>query len=46
VVIGSRLIEVLEQGPPEEAPTRASRLVRSLRDAMDAQTCTDGSRQP
>ena len=46
VVIGSRLIEVLEQGPPEEAPTRASRLVRSLREAMDAQTCTDGSRQP
>jgi tryptophan synthase alpha chain len=38
VVIGSRLIEVLEEGDPAEAPARAGDLMRSLRDAMDAQT--------
>jgi tryptophan synthase alpha chain len=45
VVIGSRLIEVLEQGAPEEAQSRAARLVRSIRDAMDAQIRPAGSRQ-
>ena len=45
VVIGSRLIEVLEQGPPEAAPARAGELLRSLRQAMDAQTRTAAARR-
>ena len=45
VVIGSRLIEVLEQGPADEAATRAGVLVRSIRDAMDAQTRAGDSSQ-
>ena len=40
VVIGSRVIEVVEQASPEDAPARVGELVRSLRDAMDAQTAT------
>ena len=40
VVIGSRLIEVIEQGAPEEAEARAGELIRSLRAAMDEQTQT------
>jgi tryptophan synthase alpha chain len=38
VVVGSRLIEVVEQGPEQEAPARAGRFVRSLREAMDNAT--------
>ena len=38
VVVGSRLIEVLEQGQPEAAPARAVDFLRSLRQAMDAQS--------
>ena len=37
VVIGTRLIEVLEEGDPQDAAARAGNLVRALRDAMDAQ---------
>ena len=36
VVVGSRLIEVIEQGPEEGAAARAGDFVRSLRQAMDA----------
>jgi tryptophan synthase alpha chain len=36
VVVGSRLIEVVEQGPEKDAPARAGAFVRSLREAMDA----------
>jgi tryptophan synthase alpha chain len=43
VVIGSRLIEVLEQGAPEAAATRAGDFLRTLRQAMDAQTPAGGS---
>ena len=45
-MIGSRLIEVLEQGPAKEASARAGELMRSLREAMDAQTRATGARQP
>ena len=38
VVVGTRLIEVLEQGPEGDAATRAGAFVRSLREAMDAAT--------
>ena len=38
VVIGSRLIEVLEQGGASGAQARAGELIGSLRAAMDAQT--------
>jgi tryptophan synthase alpha chain len=38
VVIGSRLIEVLEEGAPEDAAARMGRLLRSIRDAMDEQS--------
>lgn len=41
VVIGSRLIEVLEEGKPEDAAARAGSLLRSIREAMDAQTAAD-----
>jgi tryptophan synthase alpha chain len=41
VVIGSRLIEVLEEGAPEDAAARAGRLLSSLRQAMDKQTMQD-----
>ena len=40
VVIGSRLIEVIGEDPAEGAPARAGELMRSLREAMDAQTRT------
>jgi tryptophan synthase alpha chain len=46
VVIGSRLIEVLEEGPADEAQARAGGLMRSIRAAMDAQTRTAGSQRP
>jgi tryptophan synthase alpha chain len=46
VVIGSRMIEVLEQGPADQAPARAAALVQSLRKAMDAQTQTGASARP
>ena len=36
VVVGSRLIEVVEQGAEKDAPARAGAFVRSLREAMDA----------
>jgi tryptophan synthase alpha chain len=36
VVVGSRLIEVIEQGAEKDAPARAGAFVRSLREAMDA----------
>ena len=41
VIIGSRLIEVLEQGASEGAAARAGQLLRSIRDAMDAQSAVD-----
>jgi tryptophan synthase alpha chain len=44
VVIGSRLIEVLEQAAEGEVETRAQELIRSLRSAMDAQTQDGGTR--
>jgi tryptophan synthase alpha chain len=37
VVIGSRVIEVVEQGPPAEAGARVQALLRPIREAMDAQ---------
>lgn len=43
VVIGSRLIEVLEEGSPEGAAHRAGSLLRDIRQAMDAQTAGPGS---
>jgi tryptophan synthase alpha chain len=45
VVIGSRLIEVLEEGAPEDAAARAGKLLRSIREAMDAQTAAGGDRK-
>lgn len=36
VVVGSRIIEEIENGPVEEVTTRVTALVRSLRDALDA----------
>lgn len=36
VVIGSRLIEVLEAGDPAEAPARAGQWLREVRQAIDA----------
>lgn len=38
VVVGSRLIEVIEQGAEEDAAARAGSFVQTLRLAMDAQT--------
>lgn len=38
VVIGSRLIEVLEEGEPAEAPARAGHWLREVRQAIDAVT--------
>ena len=43
VVVGSRLIEVIEQGPEEDAAVRAGGFVRSLRQAMDAVAAGDGA---
>lgn len=36
VVVGSRIIEEIENSPVEEVTTRVTALVRSLRDALDA----------
>lgn len=36
VVVGSRIIEEIENGPVDEVTTRVTALVRSLRDALDA----------
>jgi len=35
VVIGSRIIESIEQGPPDEAPVRVAAFLREVRTAMD-----------
>ena len=45
VVVGSRLIEVVEQAPVADAAARAGEFVRSLRQAMDAAT-TGGAAAP
>ncbi|NWG30040.1 MAG: tryptophan synthase subunit alpha [Rhodocyclaceae bacterium] len=42
VVIGSRIIEIIEQGPPQEAPARVAAFLREVRAAMDA---TNGETQ-
>ena len=44
VVIGSRLIEVLEEGAPEGAAARVGSLLASIRKAMDAQTAAAGKK--
>jgi tryptophan synthase alpha chain len=44
VVVGSRLIEVLEEGYAKDAAARAGTLLRSLREAMDAQAASGGAR--
>ncbi|RLJ62780.1 tryptophan synthase subunit alpha [Sulfurisoma sediminicola] len=36
VVIGSRIIEIIEQSPPGEAPARVGEFLRGVRVAMDA----------
>lgn len=36
VVIGSRIIEIIEQGPPEQAPARVEAFLREIRTAIDA----------
>ena len=36
VVIGSRLVEEIEQAAPEEAAARAGALIGEIRQAMDA----------
>ncbi|MFN6961194.1 MAG: tryptophan synthase subunit alpha, partial [Rhodocyclaceae bacterium] len=36
VVIGSRIIEIIEQGPAEDAPLRVTGFLREVRAAMDA----------
>ena len=36
VVIGSRIIEEIENAPPGEAPQRVQKLLASIRAAMDA----------
>lgn len=38
VVIGSRIIEIIEQGPAEDAPARVTTFLREVRAAMDAAT--------
>lgn len=38
VVIGSRIIEEIEQGPASESPARVAAFVRTIRHAMDAAT--------
>jgi tryptophan synthase alpha chain len=43
VVIGSRLIEVLEEGDPAQAAARAGKLLRSIREAMDQQGAGGGA---
>jgi len=35
VVIGSRIIEIIEQSPPGEAPARVTEFLRGVREAMD-----------
>jgi tryptophan synthase alpha chain len=35
VVIGSRIIEIIEQSPPGEAPARVTEFLRGAREAMD-----------
>jgi tryptophan synthase alpha chain len=36
VVIGSRIIEIIEQSPREEAPARVRDFLREVRTAIDA----------
>jgi tryptophan synthase alpha chain len=43
VVIGSRIIEEVEIGVPEDAPERVCKFLRSIREAMDAATEKRGS---
>lgn len=43
VIIGSRLIEVLEEGEPQAAAARVGSLLASIRKAMDVQTSAGGS---
>lgn len=35
VIIGTRMIEVLDDGPAQDAPQRAARFIASVRDALD-----------
>jgi tryptophan synthase alpha chain len=45
VVVGSRIVEEIEQAPPGEAPERVLRLVSELRRAMDQAALEQGRRR-